>query len=90
MALSCQGCNNRKFTATEAVDPATMRLVPLFHPRRDRWYEHFAWSSDGLEVLGMTATGRATVERLQLNREELLNLRGVLAAAGKHPPDCGG
>ena len=38
LALSCQGCNSRKYTSTDAVDPATGDTVPLFHPRRDRWF----------------------------------------------------
>ncbi len=46
LALACQGCNNRKYTSTEAVDPVTGRTVPLYHPRRQRWSEHFAWSDD--------------------------------------------
>jgi hypothetical protein len=34
----------------------------------------------------LTPTGRATVEKLQLNREGVVNLRQVMAMAGKHPP----
>jgi 5-methylcytosine-specific restriction endonuclease McrA len=34
LALACQGCNNHKFTKTEAPDPTTGEMVPLFHPRR--------------------------------------------------------
>jgi len=37
-------------------------------------------------IIGLTPTGRATVEVLKLNREGLVNLRQVLYAAGKHPP----
>jgi hypothetical protein len=33
----------------------------------------------------VTATGRVTVETLQLNRQELVNLRRLLYAAGEHP-----
>jgi hypothetical protein len=36
-------------------------------------------------IIGRTATGRATVEALHLNRPELVNLRRVLRAAGEHP-----
>ncbi len=35
---------------------------------------------------GRTATGRATITTLQLNRRELLNLRRALHAIGEHPP----
>jgi hypothetical protein len=86
LALSCQGCNNFKFTATTAVDPVSGERVVLLHPRRDRWLAHFAWSEDWTEMVGMTAVGRATIVRLQLNRAGLVNQRRVLRAMGEHPP----
>ena len=46
----------------------------------------FSWSADFLRIVGRTATGRATVDTLQLNRVELLNLRRLLRAAGEYPP----
>src|ERR1044071_3969183 len=42
-ALSCQGCNNHKYTKTESRDPENGLLVTLFHPRQDRWTDPFAW-----------------------------------------------
>jgi len=86
LALSCQGCNNHKYNKTEGVDPVSGVTVLLFHPRRDHWTEHFAWSVDASHVVGLTAVGRATVATLRLNREGLVNLRRVLFAAGEHPP----
>lgn len=86
LAYSCLGCNNFKYTSTEAVDPTTGEAAPLYHPRRDQWHDHFAWSDDFTEMIGVTATGRATIERLQLNRRGVVNLRRVLVPAGKHPP----
>lgn len=87
LALSCQACNNRKFTATRATDPLTGEPAPLFHPRQQEWSEHFAWTEDFAQVFGLTETGRATVDRLQLNRAGLVNLRRALRVAGKHPPE---
>ncbi len=86
LALSCQGCNNHKYTKTRAVDPVTGEEVPLFHPRRHRWQDHFAWNEDFSLILGLTPTGRATVGALRLNRPGLVNLRRVLYTAGEHPP----
>ena len=86
LALSCQGCNNLKFVSIEAVDPVTGVMVPLFHPRQQRWSQHFLWSQDTTVVVGRTPIGRATVERLRLNREGVVNLRRVLATIGQHPP----
>ena len=89
LAQSCQGCNGHKAARTSAIDPVTEQMVPLFHPRQQRWDEHFAWSEDYLRITGLTAIGRATVEALQLNRTGLVNLRRVLYVVGEHPSSEG-
>jgi hypothetical protein len=86
LALSCLGCNSFKGAFVTGLDPATERDVPLFHPRQQRWAQHFAWSFDTTQVIGITATGRATVMRLRLNRPGLVNLRAALRHFGVHPP----
>jgi hypothetical protein len=90
VALSCQGCNNHKYTKTEARDPVSKQIVQLYHPRQHAWQDHFAWNTDYTLVIGLTPTGRATVTSLQLNRVGLLNLRRVLYAMGEHPPTING
>ena len=75
LALACQGCNNHKYNRTQWADPATGRLVPLFHPRRDVRRDHFAWDESFELMVGLTPIGRATIEALQLNRQEVVNLR---------------
>ena len=86
LALACQGCNNHKYTKTEGRDPVSGDIVPLYHPRQQRWYDHFTWNDDFTLIIGLTPTGRATVEALQLNREGIINLRRILYAMGEHPP----
>jgi HNH endonuclease len=86
LARACQGCNNFKYTKTTGIDPITLQEVPLFHPRRDVWEEHFAWSRDLTELIGLSPTGRATIVELRLNRENVVNLRRVLILAERHPP----
>jgi HNH endonuclease len=86
LAFSCQECNNHKYTKTEAHDPASDKMVPLYHPRQHRWIEHFAWDEDFTFLIGISPTGRATVEALQLNRQGVVNLRRVLYEMGEHPP----
>src|SRR6476660_1502122 len=86
LALACQGCNNFKFTRTRGRDPVTGETAILFHPRKERWSDHFIWTNDFTGIVGLTPAGRATVEILQLNRPGLVNLRRVLYAAGEHPP----
>ncbi len=86
LAFSCQGCNNRKYTSVEAIDPVTQKTVALYHPRRQIWDEHFAWNQYCSLVIGISPTGRATVEKLKLNRSGLANLRRVLFEIHEHPP----
>ncbi|GAK58104.1 HNH endonuclease [Candidatus Vecturithrix granuli] len=87
LAFSCQGCNNHKYTKTEGYDTITHRMVPLYHPRSQQWDDHFVWNEDCTLILGVTPTGRATVETLHLNRAGVVNLRHILLQAKKHPPD---
>jgi hypothetical protein len=87
LALACQGCNNAKYTKVQGRDPATGDTVPLYHPRQQRWSEHFAWNQDFTIMIGLTPVGRATIEELRLNREGLVRLRAVLYKMGEHPPE---
>jgi hypothetical protein len=87
LAFSCQGCNLAKSVKIEAIDPESGESVSLFHPRQHRWAAHFAWSEDQIQVIGLTAIGRASIIALRLNRVGVVNLRSVLRLAGKHPPE---
>jgi hypothetical protein len=86
LAFSCGGCNAHKKDKTEALDPLTRQLIPLFNPRVDTWSEHFQWSEDDLQIIGTTPIGRATVQLLKVNREGNVNLRRLLKMAELHPP----
>jgi len=87
LALACEGCNSHKHTKTQAFDPVSGNVAPLFHPRQQRWHQHFRWNDDSTKIFGLTPTGRATIEALQMNRKGLVNLRRVLYAMGEHPPE---
>jgi hypothetical protein len=80
------GCNDRKYTEVDALDPVSGEVVNLFNPRQHRWDEHFSWAADFKQIVGLSAIGRATVAKLKLNRSELVKLRGILRIAGEHPP----
>lgn len=86
LAWCCQGCNNHKYAKTHARDPVTKEIVSLYHPRQQRWRDHFAWSDDFTLIIGLTPIGRATIEALQMNRKPIINLRRVLYAMREHPP----
>ncbi len=73
LALSCHHCNLHKGPNLAGIDPETGEIVPLFHPRRDLWYEHF--EQRGAIIVGLTATGRATTRVLAMNTIERIDLR---------------
>ena len=85
LALSCWGCNVSKSNQETATDPATGAAAPLFNPRQHRWDDHFVWSRDFLKIVGLTATGRATVEALKLNNERHVAWRSGQFEVGNHP-----
>ncbi len=87
LCLACAACNGSKLTRTDAADPLTGERVALFHPRQQQWSDHFAWSTDGTTIVGLTACGRATVEALQLNRALAVAARTLWVSIGRHPPD---
>jgi 5-methylcytosine-specific restriction endonuclease McrA len=86
LALACFHCNRRKSTLLTTIDPDTGETVPLFNPRQQAWANHFVWSSDRLRIVALTPIGRATIERLHLNRTRVLDIRAADLTVGRHPP----
>ena len=84
LALACVGCSLRKGARRAGVDPKTGRPAPLFHPRSETWTEHFRWN--GVRLLGLTPTGRATIALLDSNRAITLAIRGEERHWQRHPP----
>jgi hypothetical protein len=65
LALACLHCNQHKGPNIAGRNPETGEVVELFHPRRDRWGDHFEWS--GADLIGKTTVGRATIQVLAIN-----------------------
>lgn len=84
LAWACPGCNLHKSNRVEVTAPEDREPVPLFHPRRHEWYEHFRW--EGHHVVGFTRIGRATVEMLVLNHERRIKIRQAEALFNLFPP----
>jgi hypothetical protein len=78
--VSCSLC---KGAWQLAIDPQTQQEAPIFNPRLERWGDHFRW--EDVHLIGLTATGRATIEALQMNRALVLEIRREAAAWGRHP-----
>jgi 5-methylcytosine-specific restriction endonuclease McrA len=81
LALSCPYCNRFKGPNLSTIDQETGELVPLFHPRRDAWEDHFVFV--GIAIQGLTATGRATVLLLEMNDDDRLEIRSALFDSGE-------
>ena len=81
LALACVSCSLRKEARRFAIDPKSNRRVALFHPRRQRWRDHFRW--EGFHIVGLTPTSRATVAALQMNRPLVLAIRQEETALGR-------
>ena len=84
LALACARCNNHKGSDLASADPLTGEIVLLFNPRTDNWRDHFTFAK--AHIIGLTATGRATVELLRFNDPLRLEQRQVLTADGQYPP----
>lgn len=84
--LACRRCNNHKSAKIDAVDPTSGQRVALFNPRMQTWSDHFRWSDSGTYVIGLTSTGRATINALELNESHAVAVRRNWVQVGWHPP----
>ena len=83
LALSFVRCNSHKGPNIASHDPETGVLTRLFHPRNDRWQDHFLVS--GPYLLGRTEIGRTTIELLTMNDADYVVLRESLIEEGLFP-----
>ena len=83
LALACSRCNGAKWKHTHGIDLMTGESAPLFNPRVSTWTQHFRWSEeDPSLIIGITACGRGTVNRLRLNDPDLVLIRRLLIELG--------
>ena len=76
LAWSCYNCNSAKGPNLASLDPKAGRITPPFHPRNDRWHDHFR-VRDGV-IIPSTAKGRTTVFLLKMNSLSSCSLRRAL------------
>jgi 5-methylcytosine-specific restriction endonuclease McrA len=77
LAWACDRCNAFKGPNLSSIDPQSGHVVNLYHPRSDKWEEHFA-IGDGV-IQGLSPCGRATVRLLQMNAKRRVELRRELS-----------
>jgi hypothetical protein len=80
LALTCFACNHHKGPNLTGRDPVTRRITRLFHPRRERWEDHFTWN--GSTLVGTTSIGRTTVQVLAINLPHRIAHREALMEEG--------
>lgn len=81
LALACPDCNFHKGPNLATVDHSTRKIMALFHPRLDRWSDHFFF--EGPILRHKTEIGRGTIWLLQLNSKARVELRRELMDAGE-------
>ena len=53
LALACWHCNLKKGPNLTGIDPETGQIAALFHPRKDKWADHFTMGEGKLLPLGI-------------------------------------
>lgn len=86
LCAACYRCNEYKGAKTHDLDPGSGEFASLFHPRLHFWGEHMARANGGTHIVGLTATGRATVLALRLNNDHIVEARVLWIARQWHPP----
>lgn len=81
LALACIRCNLGKSSNLAGIDKTTGEMIRLFNPRTDDWPAHFSLS--GALITGTTAIGRVSVDVLNMNEAERLQLRRELLLNGE-------
>jgi len=86
LCLACPSCNRFKANRTQGRTDADNESR-LFHPQQDSWSDHFDWTINGNVVVGLTDVGQATINTLRMNRKQVVEVRALWVAAGRHPPE---
>ena len=85
LAWACPSCNLHKADRVSfQLDPSSNDDIPLFHPRVDKWMDHFKW--DDYTIVARSDVGRATIVALQLNHERRLKIRQAEQLFELFPP----
>jgi hypothetical protein len=77
VSLACHRCNLRKVPNLAGVDPLTGEVANLFHPRRDKWAEHFMLQDT--RIIWISPVGRVTVHVLPMHDPRRMELRSTIA-----------
>jgi len=80
LALACMRCNRFKGPNIGSFDPETGKLVPFFHPRHQKWEDHF--TIQNALIMPLTPESRVTVKIFRFNDEERVAERKMMIEVG--------
>jgi len=86
LALSCVFCNRFKGSDIASVVLGQDQLVRLYHPRNDRWRNHFRL--DGVIIEPLSQIAEATIRILQMNHDDQILERLTLKRRGRYPSEA--
>lgn len=87
LAYACLFCNRNKGSDVASIVPGSEALIRFFHPRKDRWADHFCLGeTDGITILPLTEIGEATIRIFGFNHPDRLLERQLLSEVGRYPP----
>lgn len=86
LALACVFCNRNKGSDVAALAPETQTAVRFYNPRTDRWSDNFL--IDGVFIAPLTDSAEATIRILQMNHNDQILEREILAKRGNYPSEA--
>lgn len=84
LCLACYKCNRYKGDNIAGYDPKSDILTPFYHPRQERWDDHFLLEPD-YTFSGQTPEGRTTIDVLRINEDSHVQQRQLLTELGMYP-----
>lgn len=85
LALACRSCNLRKGTRISGSAIDSSIEIRFFHPRENKWVEHFQVDTESGVVIGITDIGKVTVENLVMNSAAQVSARQLWIQLGLFP-----
>ncbi len=84
LCFACVKCNTHKGSDIGGFDPQTGDLTRLYHPRLQKWSDHFELAMD-MRIFGRTPEGRSTVRLFRMNDDDRVEARQLLLETGDYP-----
>ena len=81
LAFACPDCNRYKGTDLGTYLTHKLELTRFFHPRLDKWDDHFETDDSGL-IAALTPIGEATLKIFQINHPDRIIERQLLWRLG--------